>query len=61
MNLLISIGLVIALAALPQVVIWLISGETYKYDEHEDKSDYNWPFKNSWMSIFSAAFSKPAE
>jgi len=60
-DLLISIGLVIALAALPQVVIFLISGETYKFAEQEDKSDYNWPFRNSWMSIFSAAFSKPAE
>ena len=60
-DLLVSIGLVIALAALPQVVIFLISGETYTYAEQEDKSDYNWPFRNSWMSIFSAAFSKPAE
>ena len=61
MDMFISIGLVIALAALPQVVIWLISGETYKYDEPVVDSDYKWPFRDSWMSIFSAAFSKPAE
>ena len=61
MDLVISLGLVLALAALPQLVIYLISGETYKYDEPEIDSDYNWPFKNSWMSIFSAAFSIPAD
>ena len=61
MDVLISIGLVIALAALPQLVIWLIAGETYKYDEQVVDSDYNWPFRNSWMSIFSAAFTKPVE
>ena len=61
MDILISVGLVIALAALPQLVIYLISGGTYQYDEHEEKSDYDWPFRNSWMTIFSAAFSKPAK
>jgi hypothetical protein len=61
MDFLVSIGLVIAIAALPQVVIWLIAGETYKYDEPVVDSDYHWPFRDSWMSIFSAAFSKPAE
>jgi len=61
MDLLVSVGLVIALAALPQLVIYLISGGTYEYSEQENQSDYNWPFRNSWMSIFSAAFSKPVE
>ena len=60
MDLLVSIGLVLALAALPQLVIYLISGGTYKYDPEVD-SDYKWPFRDSWMSIFSAAFSKPAK
>ena len=61
MDVLISVGLVIALAALPQLVIFLISGGTYQYAEQEEKTEYNWPFRNSWMTIFSGAFSKPAE
>lgn len=60
-DVLISIGLALALAVLPQALIFLISGGTYQYSEPEDKPHYDWPFRNSWMSIFSNAFSKPAE